>query len=76
MEKNTSSGIGLSGILFIVFLVLKLTGNINWSWWWVTSPIWIPVLVAISVVIILIFVFLTMLSFGYTIEDIKKKFNL
>lgn len=29
-------------ILFIVFLVLKLTGTINWSWWWVTSPLWIP----------------------------------
>jgi len=28
-------------VLFIVFLVLKLTGNIDWSWWWVTSPLWI-----------------------------------
>lgn len=76
MEKGTSSGIGLPGVLFVVFLVLKLTGNIDWSWWWVTSPIWISVLLAISVVIILIFVFLVMLSFGYTVEDIKKKFNL
>ena len=42
MEKNqTSSGISLSTILFVVFLVLKLTGHINWSWWWVTSPLWI-----------------------------------
>ena len=30
-------------ILFIVFLILKLTGNIDWSWWWVTSPLWLPV---------------------------------
>lgn len=29
-------------ITFIVFLVLKLTGVIGWSWWWVTSPLWIP----------------------------------
>ena len=36
-----TSGIGLSGALFLVFLVLKLTDNIDWSWWWVTSPIWI-----------------------------------
>jgi len=28
-------------ILFIVFLVLKLTHTIDWSWWWVTSPLWI-----------------------------------
>lgn len=31
-----------AGILFIVFLILKLTGNIDWSWVWVTSPLWIP----------------------------------
>lgn len=33
--------IGLPTILFIVFLVLKLTGVIAWSWLWVTSPLWI-----------------------------------
>ncbi len=34
-------GLGISGTLFLIFLVLKLTGNIDWSWWWVTSPLWI-----------------------------------
>lgn len=42
-NKSTSSGLGLGSVLFIVFLILKLTGNINWSWWWVTSPLWIPI---------------------------------
>jgi len=42
VKENTSSGMGIGMILFIVFLVLKLTGVINWSWWWVTSPLWIP----------------------------------
>ena len=33
--------VGFPGILFVVFLVLKLTGAIGWSWsWWVTAPIW------------------------------------
>ena len=41
-KENTSSGVGIGMILFIVFLVLKLTGTIDWSWWWVTSPLWIP----------------------------------
>jgi hypothetical protein len=41
-KENTSSGMGIGMILFIVFLVLKLTDVINWSWWWVTSPLWIP----------------------------------
>lgn len=30
------------GLLFLVFLVLKLTNVINWSWWWVTAPLTIP----------------------------------
>lgn len=28
--------------LFLVFLTLKLTGVITWSWWWVTAPLWGP----------------------------------
>jgi hypothetical protein len=76
MEKGTSSGIGLPGVLFVVFLVLKLTGNIDWSWWWITSPIWIPLLAAVAILITLIIVFVVMLSFGYTVDDLKTKFKL
>lgn len=41
-DKSTTSsgGIGIGSALFLVFLVLKLTGYINWSWWWVTAPLW------------------------------------
>jgi hypothetical protein len=43
-DKNSASGgIGIGMVLFIVFLVLKLTGNIDWSWWWVTAPLWGPI---------------------------------
>lgn len=35
-----SNGIGFGGILFVVFLGLKLTGVIAWSWWWITAPLW------------------------------------
>ena len=56
-NKSTSSGgIGFSGLLTIVFITLKLCSVINWSWWWVLSPIWISlglillVLGAISVI--------------------------
>ena len=39
MDKNTgSSGIGLSTVLTIIFVVLKLVNVIDWSWWWVFSP--------------------------------------
>jgi hypothetical protein len=41
--SNRSGGIGFLGMLTILFIGLKLTGYIDWSWWWVLSPIWIPV---------------------------------
>lgn len=44
---HVSSGVGLPGVLFITFLVLKLCGVTNWSWWWVTSPLWIPIVVIV-----------------------------
>tara|TARA_Y100000310_G_C20677149_1_gene813740 strand:- start:568 stop:759 length:192 start_codon:yes stop_codon:yes gene_type:complete len=55
-EKETaaSGGIGLSWILFIVFLILKLTGEIAWSWVWIFAPLWIPVAIAIVFVIFLL----------------------
>ena len=39
-SSGSSSGISFSGLLFIVFLVLKLTNIIDWSWWWITAPLW------------------------------------
>ena len=38
--NNNNSSIGLPAILFVVFLVLKLCNVIDWSWWWVTAPLW------------------------------------
>lgn len=37
----STGGIGFSGLLTVAFVVLKLTGTIAWSWWWVLSPLWI-----------------------------------
>lgn len=62
MQKSSPKpyyGASLPVVLFVVFLVLKLMGVISWSWWWVTSPIWIVaalfVMIAIIAFIILIF---------------------
>lgn len=54
MSKVTtnSSGIGFSGLLTILFIALKLTGFINWSWLWVLSPLWIPFLVVFVIILI------------------------
>jgi len=39
-DNNSSGGIGVFGLLAIVFITLKLTGVISWSWWLITSPLW------------------------------------
>ena len=48
------NGISFYGLLFIVFLVLKLTRVIDWSWWWVTAPIWGSILIGIICFFILL----------------------
>ena len=58
MENNKNvekTSISLSTILFITFLVMKLGGIgdvANWSWWWVTSPLWIPILLVLLILIL------------------------
>lgn len=55
MSSNSGSGgggIGFFGLLTILFIGLKLTGHIQWSWLWVLCPIWIPVSVAIGLLVV------------------------
>ena len=73
MEKTTSSGVGTTTVLFLVFLILKLTGNIDWSCWWVFSPFWIPILLLIAIGIIFFLVLLIAIIFGYDINKLKNK---
>lgn len=51
-KTTASSGIGFSGLLAILFIALKLTGVIAWSWWWVLAPIWIPFVIVVLVLIV------------------------
>lgn len=55
-SSSSSGGIGFFGLLTIVFIVLKLTGSISWSWFWVLSPLWgiIAFIVAIVVIFVLV----------------------
>lgn len=41
------------GLLFLLFLTLKLTNVIDWSWWWVTAPLWGGIAIALAAVLIL-----------------------
>ena len=52
-RNSSSSGIGICGVLTIVFVVLKLVGVINWSWLWVLCPLWIDILLTVIVLVII-----------------------
>lgn len=56
VSSSSSSGIGFAGLLTVLFVGLKLTGYIAWSWWWVLSPLWVGPLVIIAVVLLLLLV--------------------
>ena len=51
-SSTVSYGVGFPGLLFITFLVLKLTHVIDWSWWWIFSPLWGSVALSLLVIII------------------------
>ena len=55
-SSSSSSGIGFTGLLTVAFIVLKLTGFINWSWWWVLSPLWIGIVIVIVVLVIMLLI--------------------
>lgn len=59
--NSTVGGIGFSGALTIVFIVLKLCKVINWSWVWVLSPLWISITLGLLICIIF-FVVLVVLT--------------
>ena len=59
-STTKSGGIGFCGLLAIVFIVLKLTNVIAWSWLWVLSPLWIP----FAIGFILLIAFLLAICFG------------
>ena len=55
-------------ILFAVFVTLKLTGYITWSWWWVTAPLWGPVAFVIGLGLLALVIFVIILLVGAMIK--------
>ena len=51
-ENKSSHGLGFVGALTVAFVVLKLCDEINWSWWWVLSPLWISFGIILLIAII------------------------
>ena len=52
--SSSSGGIGFAGLLTVAFIVLKLCKVVNWSWWWVLSPLWITCVIVILVLLVIV----------------------
>ena len=46
-NSSSSGGLGFGGALCLLFIGLKLGEVIDWSWWWVLSPLWIGLAAAL-----------------------------
>ena len=68
-NQTNSSGVSFASLLFLVFLVLKLTDVIQWSWWWITAPLW----VGVAVVVISLSIVGVIAIIKIILDDIKRK---
>jgi ABC-type antimicrobial peptide transport system permease subunit len=66
MSESKTGGIGFFGLLTIVFITLKLTNYIDWSWWWVLSPLWIPLAIIFAILV-------SMLGMGARVRQRRKR---
>ena len=51
-ENSSNGGVTLTGLLLLTFIILKLTRVIDWSWWWVLSPLWICAVVFVLAIVV------------------------
>ena len=62
MENNKNYSISLISwpavVLFIVFFIAKIYDKIDWSWWWVFSPLWIPTILCLIILFIIGLIYL------------------
>jgi len=73
-SNTNSGGIGVLGLLGVAFVVLKLTGVIDWSWWWVTTPFWGGIaIVAVVLIIATIYYLIGALVYKVKRKRLKKK---
>lgn len=57
-NTNIKYGLSFSEVLLVIFIVLKILNLINWSWFWVLSPLWIPLVIFFILLIILLIIWL------------------
>lgn len=55
-ERSKTDAFSFGSVLFFIFLVLKLTHYIDWSWWWITAPFWLPLAIFVPIYILLLWI--------------------
>jgi len=55
-------------VLFLIFLVLKLTDTISWSWWWVTAPLWGSVALGVVIIVVVFIVSAIVVALHHLME--------
>lgn len=59
-----AKGLGFGSVLFFIFLVMKFMHYIDWSWWWVTVPLWLPIALTLGAISTLCIIALIMMLIG------------
>lgn len=76
MKNSSRPGIGILGILQIVFITLKLTDNLDWNWFWVLSPTLLPIGLVLGAGLIYGLIILLLIGLGVkTYEEVLKKMD-
>jgi hypothetical protein len=55
-NSTSSGGVGFFGLMFLILMTLKLTNYIDWSWWWITAPLWGGFVIILIVILIIVFI--------------------
>lgn len=79
MNNYGGGGIGFTGLLFLTFLTLKLTGIITWSWIWITAPLWGPIGILLGIVVALFVCTFSLAGFimtGYWLNRLRLKYQI
>jgi hypothetical protein len=73
-DKKTGCSVSLP-LITLILVILKLTGVIDWSWVWVTSPIWIPIALLFFILAVALGVVLILFAMGVDRDKIKNGLN-
>ena len=56
IQTASSGGVSFCSLLTVLFIGLKLTNHIDWSWWWVLAPMWLPVTLVLGICLVIVVV--------------------